>query len=248
MNSASALPVVLITGAARRIGAQIARYLHARGARILLHYHHSRTDAVLLMEELEAQRRDSVGLLQADLADIDGLGKLIAASLARFGRLDGLVNNASVFFQTPLSEATPAQWDQLMSVNAKAPYFLAQAAAPALRECGGGIVNLTDIYAQRPLRKHSAYCMSKAALVMATQALALELGPQVRVNAVAPGNVLWSDNPVKAETLETVCSRTALQRQGAPDDIASAVHWLLFDNAYITGQIINVDGGRSLFI
>lgn len=248
MNAVSASPVVLITGAARRIGARIARHLHARGARVLLHFHHSQDDAVALMEELEAQRRDSVGLVKADLADIDGLGDLVATGIARFGRLDGLVNNASAFFATPLAGVTPGQWDTLMTVNAKAPFFLAKAVAPHLRASGGAIVNLTDIYAQRPLRNHSAYCMTKAALVMGTQALALELGPHVRVNAVAPGNVLWSDNPVKAETLETVCSRTALQRQGAPDDIASAVHWLLFENAYITGQTVNVDGGRTLFI
>jgi pteridine reductase len=186
--------------------------------------------------------------LQADLTEFDRLPELVAHAVGRYGRLDALVNNASAYYATPLGQVTPAQWDELFASNARAPFFLSQAAAPHLRAAGGAIVNIADIYAERPLRGHSVYCMAKAALVMATKVLAQELGPEVRVNAVAPGNILWSENPEKAETPETVRERTALRRQGDPDDIADAVHWLLAGNRYVTGQVVAVDGGRNLFI
>ncbi|HIY72050.1 MAG TPA: pteridine reductase [Candidatus Luteimonas excrementigallinarum] len=241
-------PVALVTGAAKRIGAEIARRLHSEGYNLALHYRSSRAEMDALVAALEADRADSVIALQADLAEFDRLPELVAHTVGRWGRLDALVNNASAYYATPIGEATPDQWDELFASNARAPFFLAQAAAPHLARNGGAIVNIIDIYAERPLRGHTVYCMAKAALAMATRSLALELGPEVRVNGVAPGNILWSENPVKAETLDTVRERTALQRQGQPDDIAEAVHWLLRGNAYVTGQILPVDGGRTLSI
>lgn len=244
----NAAPVALITGSARRIGACIARRLHADGYRVAVHYRNGREDADALVAQFNAAREGSAVALQAELAEFDRLPELVAHTVGHFGRLDALVNNASAYYATPLGEATPAQWDELFASNARAPFFLAQAAAPHLRASRGAIVNIADIYAQRPLRGHSLYCMAKAALVMATKALALELGPEVRVNAIAPGNILWSTNEVKAETLATVTERTALARQGSPEDIASAVAFLLSDASYVTGTILEVDGGRSLSI
>ncbi|NLG59966.1 MAG: pteridine reductase [Gammaproteobacteria bacterium] len=241
-------PVALVTGAAKRIGATIARRLHADGYDLALHYRSSKAEMDALVAELESTRAGSTLALQAELAEFDRLPELVAKTVGHFGRLDGLVNNASAYYATPIGEATPSQWDELFASNARAPFFLSQAAAPHLARARGAIVNIVDIYAERPLRGHAVYCMAKAALAMATKSLALELGPQVRVNGVAPGNVLWSENPVKAETLETVLERTALERQGEPGDIAEAVAWLLHGNRYVTGQILAVDGGRTLTI
>jgi pteridine reductase len=241
-------PVALITGAAKRIGAEIARVLHRAGYDLALHYRSSAAEIGALRDQLEAERAGSTLLLQADLADIERLPALIEQTVARFGRLDALVNNASSYFRTPLGEIDAAAWTALFSANAQGPLFLSQAAVPALRAARGAIVNLVDIYAERPLEQHTVYCMAKAALAMMTLSLARELGPAIRVNGVAPGNVLWSENPVKAETLAVVEERTSLQRQGSPADIAEAVRWLLVDAHYVTGQIIRVDGGRSLFI
>jgi pteridine reductase len=198
------------------------------------------------MAELDTQRADSTLALQADLAEAERLPGLVDATLARFDRLDALVNNASIFQATPAGTITAQASDAFFAVNARAPLLLAQAAAPHLKASRGSVVNITDIYAERPLPQHAAYCMSKAALRMATLALAQDLGPEVRVNAVAPGNVLWSENPVKAETPQTLFEQTALQRQGTPEDIAGAVLWLIRDAAYVTGQTIRVDGGRIL--
>ena len=245
---AAARPVALVTGAAKRIGAAIARRLHADGYDLALHYRNSRTEADALVAELQQNRADSAVALQAELSEFDRLPELVARTVGRFGRLDALVNNASAYYATPVGTVTPDQWDALFASNARAPFFLAQAAAPHLARSGGAIVNIVDIYAERPLRGHTVYCMAKAALVMATKSLALELGPDVRVNGVAPGNILWSENPVKAETLDVVRERTALERQGEPDDIAEAVRWLLHGNRYVTGQILAVDGGRTLSI
>lgn len=241
-------PVALVTGSAKRVGAAIARQLHADGYDLALHYRSSEEEMRALVAELEAVRPDSVLALRADLGDFDRLAEIVARTVGRFGRLDALVNNASAYYATPIGETTPQQWDELFASNARAPFFLAQAAAPHLKASHGAIVSLADIYAERPLGGHTVYCMAKAALVMLTKSLARELGPEVRVNAVAPGNVLWSENPVKAETLEVLRDRTALQRQGSPEDIVSAVRWLLVGNRYITGQIIAIDGGRSVFI
>ena len=241
-------PVVLITGAAKRVGACIARRLHASGYDVALHYRNSAAEMQSLTDELEAARPGSTLALQADLDDVSALPLLIASTLTRFGRLDGLVNNASSFYPTPFGEITVNDFDVLMASNARAPLLLAQAAAPHLRASGGAIVNIVDIYADRPIPRYLPYCMAKAALVALTYGLARELGPEVRVNAVAPGNILWSTNEVKAETAEMVESRTALKRQGNPDDIAGAVLYLLRDASYVTGQVLRVDGGRWLNI
>lgn len=240
-------PVALITGAARRIGASIARHLHAAGYDLLLHHRDSVQQAAALAAELEARRPGSVRLARADLGDRDAPGQLVEEALAHAGRLDALVHNASSYFRTPLGEASQAQWDALFDANARAPFFLSQAAAPALRRSGGAIVSLLDIYAERPLLGHPLYCMAKAAQRMMVYSLARELGPEVRVNGVAPGNVLWSEHAVKAETPAMVEERTALRRQGQPEDIADAVSWLL-SARYVTGQVLAVDGGRRLFI
>lgn len=251
MKAGSPPPVVLVTGAAKRIGAAIARHLHACGYAVALHYRGSGAEATALRDELEAARADSTLLLQADLARPDAPESLVARTVERFARLNGLVNNASTFFPTAIGEVTPAQWQSLFDANARAPFFLAQAAAPHLRASQGAIVNITDIYGERPLRDYSAYSMSKAALVMMTKALALELAPEVRVNAVAPGAILWPDTPVEAlagesERQAAIIARTPLARTGTPDDIAEAVHWLLSSARFTTGEVVHVDGGRLL--
>ncbi|MEP7096950.1 MAG: pteridine reductase [Dokdonella sp.] len=239
-------PVVLITGAARRVGACIARSVHAAGYDVALHCRNSRRELDALIADLETTRARSTLALQADLADAALLPGLIDATVKKFGRLDGLVNNASAFHATPLGTITPAQWDELFAANARAPLFLAQAAAPQLAARRGAIVNLVDIYAQRPLPQHSVYCMAKAALAMATLALAQELGPNVRVNGVAPGAVLWPESGKAYVDRTELIARTPLQRAGSPEDVAGAVLWLLRDAPFVTGQIIRVDGGRSL--
>lgn len=247
-STAATAPVALITGAAKRIGAQLARALHVAGYDLALHHRDSAAAMQALVAELEARRPHSTLALQAELADVERLPELVAHTVARFGRLDALVNNASGFFATPLGAIDASHWDALFAANARAPLFLAQAAAPHLTAARGAIVNLADIYAERPLRNHTVYCMAKAALVMLTKSLAIELAPAVRVNAVAPGNVLWSSNPIKAETLDIVEQRTALARQGSPDDIVAAVLYLLRDAHYVTGTVQPVDGGRLLHI
>lgn len=243
-----AAPVALVTGAARRIGATLARRLHAAGYDLALHHRGGGEDMAALCAELEAIRPRSTLPLQAELADTAALPALVQQTVERFGRLDALVNNASSYYATPLGRITEQDWDTLFASNAKAPLFLAQAAAPHLRASRGCILNLVDVYAERPLPGHPVYCMAKAALRMLTQALAVELGPEVRVNGIAPGNVLWSTNPVKAETAQTVEARTALRRQGGPDDISDAALFLIRDARYTTGHILSVDGGRLLHI
>jgi pteridine reductase len=238
-------PVVLITGAARRVGATIARSLHAAGYDLALHYRNSKSEIEALREALLGLRANSVLLLQAELADISRLPHLVDETIAHFGRLDGLVNNASAFYPTALGSATIEQWDDLFASNARAPFFLSQAAAPHLREAHGAIVNLIDIYAERPLPGYSIYCMAKAAQAAMTQALAHELGPEVRVNGIAPGAVLWPEAKPYANQQEII-DRTPLRRAGSPDDVAKTVLWLLRDAQFMTGQIVRVDGGRSL--
>ena len=239
-------PAALVTGGARRIGAAIVRRLHADGHDIALHYHHSVGEAQALAAELEQARADSVHLLRAELAEFDRLPELVAATVGRFGRLDALVNNASAFFPTPFGEATPAQWDALFAANARAPFFLSQAAAPHLRASRGAIVNLADIHGERPLRGHALYGMSKAALIQMTQSLALELAPEVRVNAVSPGAILWPDGGKSEAERSALIARTPLARMGTPEEIAEAVRWLLCGATYTTGQVVRVDGGRML--
>ena len=239
-------PVALVTGSARRIGAAIARALHAAGYDLALHYRSSSDDVDALAAELERARPGSTLRLQADLAEFDRLPELVAHTVGRFGRLDALVNNASGFYPTPVGDATPAQWDALFATNARAPLFLAQAAAPHLARNGGAIVNLTDLYGERPLAGHSIYCMAKAALLMATKSLALELGPEVRVNAVSPGAILWPEDGGDDAARQAMLQRTPLARTGTPEEVAEAVRWLLQDATYCTGQVIHLDGGRRL--
>jgi len=239
-------PVALITGAARRIGAGIARHLHAHGYALALHYRHSRAEAEALAHELDAIRPGSTLIVEAELSDVERLPGLVAAAVERFGRLDALINNASSFYPTPLAEATPAQWDELIASNARAPFFLARAAAPHLKASAGAIVNLADLYAQTPLRGHSIYSISKAALVMTTRALALELAPEVRVNAIAPGAILWPEHGSDLVRERRLIASTPLARMGRVEEIAEAVYWLLTGAHYSTGQVLRVDGGRGI--
>lgn len=241
-------PVVLVTGAARRVGAAIARTLHAAGYDLALHCRNSRAELDSLIGDLELQRGSSTLALQAELANVEALPDLVTDTIDRFGRLDGLVNNASAFFPAALESVTAQQWDELFASNARAPFFLAKAAAPHLRERAGAIVNLLDIYAQRPLPGYSVYCMAKAAQAAMTEALAHELGPQVRVNGVAPGAVMWPENGTSYANKDEIIARTPLKRAGTADDVARTVLWLLRDAGFVTGQIVRVDGGRSLAI
>jgi len=241
-------PVILVTGAARRVGAVICRRLHAAGCNIALHYRSSADDAESLAKELNAARADSVALFSGALDNPATPDHLIGDVLAVFGRLSGLVNNASAFYPTPIGQTTQAQWDDLFAANARAPFFLSQAAAPALRDAKGAIVNIVDIYAERPLAGHTVYVMAKAALAMLTQSLAKELAPEVRVNAVAPGAILWPESGKPEEAAEALIAKTPLARKGEPDDVAEAVRWLMLDAHYTTGQVIHVDGGRVLTI
>lgn len=238
--------VALVTGAARRVGAVIARTLHAAGYDVALHCRRSRAELDALIAELEGARPQSTLGLQADLADLAALPPLIDAVIAHFGRLDAVVNNASAFYPTPFGTITPGQWEELFAANARAPLFLAQAAAPHLKARRGNIVNITDIYAERPLPNHIVYGMSKAALRMATAALAQALGPEVRVNAVAPGVILWPESGKDEAAQQHALQQIPLARKGEPADIAETVLWLLRDADYVTGQTIHVDGGRRL--
>ncbi len=241
--------VVLVTGGARRVGAAICRRLHAAGANVMLHYRASAGEARLLQAELNHARADSVALIQADLLDPARLPALIDQTLERFGRLDALVNNASSFFPTAIGEIAPSDWDDLVGTNVKAPLFLSQAAAPALRESHGAIVNITDIHAERPLKSFVVYSVAKAGLIGLTRSLARELAPEVRVNAVAPGPILWPDDDTFDEvSRQRIISHTPLRREGSPDDIARAVLFLLADAGYVTGETIHVDGGRHMAI
>lgn len=239
--------VVLITGGAKRVGAAICRRLHAAGANLMLHYRASAGEARLLQAELNHTRAKSVALIQADLLDTAKLPSLIEQTVQTFGRLDGLVNNASSFFQTPIGEITVEDWNDLIGTNLQAPLFLAQAAAPALRRTQGAIVNIADIHADRPLKNYVAYSVAKAGLIGLTRSLARELAPEVRVNAVAPGPVLWPDDETFDElSRQRIISHTPLKREGTPEDIAGSVYFLLADAHYVTGETLNVDGGRHV--
>lgn len=237
---------VLVTGAAKRVGRSIALELHAAGANIMVHYRSARDAAEELSAELNTIRPDSVVCQQANLLDIDALSSLVARTVAHFGRLDALVNNASTFFATPLDEIDLAAWNDLVGSNFKAPLFLTQAAAPHLRATQGSVVNITDIHAERPLAGYPLYCAAKAGLLGLTRALAIELAPQVRVNAVAPGPILWPDDAgFNGEMRGRIIDHTLLKRAGSPQDIARTVRFLLNEASYVTGQVINVDGGRT---
>jgi len=240
-------PVVLVTGAARRVGAEIARALHAAGANLVLHYRASAEEAERLAAGLNARRANSALARRRDLRDMAGLASLVEEAVAHFGRLDALVNNASSFFHTPVGAIDEAAWDDLVGSNLKGPLFLAQAAAPHLATTQGCIVNITDIHAERPLKGYPVYSVAKAGLLGLTRALALELAPQVRVNAVAPGAIEWPENEEHFPPVEqqAIIEHTLLKRTGTPADIARTVKFLILDAPYITGQVINVDGGRT---
>jgi pteridine reductase len=241
--------VVLITGGARRVGAAICRRLHGAGATLMLHYRSSAGEARLLQAELNHVRQNSVALIQADLLDVAKLPSLVEQTVQSFGRLDGLVNNASSFYQTPVGDITPAHFDDLIGTNLQAPLFLAQAAAPALKKTQGAIVNITDIHAERPLKSYVVYSTAKAGLMGLTRSLARELAPEVRVNAIAPGPILWPDDEAFDElSRQRIISNTPLRREGTPEDIAKAVYYLVVDANYVTGETINVDGGRHVVI
>jgi pteridine reductase len=250
VSAPSVLPlagkVVLVTGSARRVGAVIVRCLHAAGASVGVHYGRSEAAAHALVNDLNALRTDSAACWAADLRRFAAAEPLIAAVLAHFGRLDELVNNASTFYPTPLAEIDEAAWNDLVGTNFMAPLLLCQAAAPALRQAQGAVVNITDIHAERPLPGYPLYCAAKGALLTLTRALAIELAPSVRVNAVAPGPILWpSNDSFDAAARRDIIEHTLLKHEGSAQDIASAVRFLLSDAAYITGQVINVDGGRT---
>lgn len=238
--------VILVTGAARRVGAVIARHLQGLGATVVIHYRNSVLEADALADELNARRPGSAYCVRADLDDPAAAAGLIAEVASRSGRLDALVNNASTFFPTPVGHIDEAAWTRLVGSNFMAPLFLAQAAAPHLRAARGCIVNITDVHAERPLRGYPLYCAAKGALLTLTRALAVELGPEVRVNAVAPGAILWpEDQMLDAQERQATVAHTLLGREGAPAEIADAVGFLIAGAAYVTGQVINVDGGRT---
>ena len=237
-------PVALVTGAGRRVGARIARELHAAGMSVAVHCHRSREDAERLREAFEAARPGSATVVAADLLEAGAAEAVVAAAEERWGRLDVLVNNASSFYPTPIGEVTEAEWRDLVGSNLAAPFFLAQAAAPLLRAARGCIVNIADVYGHRPLAGHPVYSAAKAGLVMLTRSLALELGPEVRVNSISPGAVLWPENedPERRRIIDTI----ALKRSGDPGDIARAALFLVRDAPYVTGQDLAVDGGRLI--
>lgn len=241
---------VLVTGGAKRVGAAICRRLHAAGASVLVHYRASGIEANALQTELNARRAGSVSLGQADLLKLSAVNKLVEVALEQFGRLDALINNASSFFATPVGEITERAWDDLIGTNLKAPLFLAQAAAPELRKARGCIVNIIDIHAELPLTQHAVYTAGKGGLLALTRALARDLGPEVRVNGIAPGTILWPEDERWGDELarQRIINRTALKHIGEPDDVAKAVEFLVANAPYVTGQVLAVDGGRSVSI
>ena len=236
----------LVTGAARRVGAAIVRALHGAGATVVLHYRSSSEEAEALARDLNNVRPGSATLAQCDLLDSAAVTEMGRTAAATFGGLDILVNNASSFYPTPLGDIDEADWNDLIGTNLKAPLFLAQATAATLRERGGLIVNLADIHGMRPMRRHPVYCVAKAGLIMLTKSLARELGPQVRVNAIAPGPVMWPQDGVDDALREEIISRTALKRIGSAEDVARAVLFFACEAPFVTGQILAVDGGRSI--
>jgi len=237
---------VLITGAAQRIGAVIARHLHESGFNVIVHYHHSATEANRLVDELNKTRSDSAHCVQADLLDVSRYDELIDTAMGFNGRLDVLVNNASAFFPALLCDINEDMWDELIGTNLKAPLFLAKSINEHLKKNKGCIVNITDIHGSKPLKRYPVYSVAKSGLIMLTKALAGELAPDVRVNAISPGAVLWPQDMHDA-LKHKILSRIPMQRHGTPMDIAKTVNFLITKADYITGQIISVDGGRSLY-
>jgi pteridine reductase len=250
MSLESPLPLAgrtaLVTGGARRLGAEIARTLHAAGASILIHCHRSHADAEALAQELSALRANSAAVYPADLLDIAVLPTMVAATIERLGRIDILVNNASSFYPTPVGAITAEAFDDLIGTNLRAPLFLTQAAAPELRRRKGLVLNIVDIHGSRPLKRHPVYCAAKAGLGMLTQSLARELAPHVRVNGISPGPVMWPDGAIDDELKARILDRTALKRMGSPTDVAQAALFFATSAPYVTGQILAIDGGRSI--
>jgi len=238
--------VALVTGAARRLGAAITGALHREGASVVVHYGRSKPEAEALVASFNATRPGSALAVACDLRELETLPTLAQSALARWGRLDILVNNASTFYPTAIGSITPAQWDDLVGTNLRAPLFLAQACAPALRSAQGLIINMIDIHGQRPLRTHTVYSVAKAGLAMLTKSLARELAPDVRVNGIALGPVLWPERGLDPALRAEIIAKTALKRSGSPDDVARTALYLAAEAPFVTGQIIAVDGGRSL--
>jgi len=238
--------VILVTGAARRIGAAIVTCLHENGARVAIHYRGSADDAKRLASNLNSVRADSAAVFQADLLNVEAISSLVDAVVAWGARLDGLVNNASGFYPTPVGSITETHWDELVGSNLKAPLFLSQASAEHLRNTNGAIINIVDIHAERPLRDHAVYGSAKAGLAMLTRSLAKDLAPNIRVNGVSPGAIIWPENGMTPSVQQSILDKIPLARAGEPQDIAGCVLYLLRDATYVTGQIIPVDGGRSI--
>jgi pteridine reductase len=238
--------VILVTGAARRIGAAIVTCLHENGARVAIHYRGSATEAEDLAARFNGDRAESAATFQADLLNVPALPELIGSVVDWGGRLDGLVNNASSFYPTPIGNISEQQWDELIGSNLKAPLFLSQAAVPHLSSSKGVIVNIVDIHAERPLRDHVVYGSTKAGLAMLTRSLAKDLAPDIRVNGVSPGAILWPENDMSEAMQQNIIDQIPLHRAGDPEDIAGTVLFLMRDASYVTGQIISVDGGRSM--
>lgn len=247
-------PVVLITGAAHRLGARTAETLHRRGWRVVIHYRSRQDQADALVARLNAVRERSAIAIRADLERQDEAERLAQQAVAAWGQLDGLVNNAAVFYPTPTTSAGYNDWDRIMNTNLRAPFFLGKACLPALTQARGAIVNLIDIYSERPLADHPLYCASKAGLASLTRSWARDLAPEIRVNGVSPGAILWPEGnvegnvPVDPGYQQRIVEKTPLGKTGEPDDIAGAIAFLLCDAPFITGQILAVDGGRSLNI
>lgn len=238
--------VALVTGGARRVGRAIVGSLHAAGFTVVIHANRSLDQAGKLRDALAAQRPGSADAVRCDLLKVGELAPLIEHVVSKHGRLDALINNASTFHTSPIGSTTEAHWDDLVGSNLKAPFFLSQAAAPALRRSRGCIVNIVDIHARKPMRDYALYCAAKAGLAMLTLALARDLGPEVRVNGVAPGAVLWPEAPMDDKVKAEIIATTTLKRAGEPDDVARTVRFLVCDAPYISGQVIAVDGGRSI--
>lgn len=237
---------VLVTGAARRVGAAVVRSLHAAGANVIVHFRSSAEPAAELARELNDLRADSARLAECDLLEIEQLPGLVKAATEAFGSLDILINNASTFYPTPLGDITEIDWNDLIGTNLKAPLFLSQAAAAALRISGGLILNIADIHGMRPLGRHPVYSVAKAGLIMLTRSLAREMGPEVRVNAIAPGPVMWPEDGMDSHLKEMIVDKTALKRPGSTEDVARAALFFATEAPYVTGQILAVDGGRSV--
>ncbi|MEA1889537.1 MAG: pteridine reductase [Pseudomonadota bacterium] len=240
-------PVAFITGSAHRIGACIARHLHQQDYRVIIHYYSSAGTAQKLVDELNQLRADSAQAIRANLSEPKEITRLAKSAVSCFDQLDLLVNNASRFFPTPMGDVTVAQWENLVNTNLRAPFFLAQALQHELTKSHGCIINITDVYGHRPLEHHPVYSMTKAGLIMLTKSLSKELGPEIRVNGVSPGAIIWPDSDLSDNRKSEILSRTSLERIGGPDDIAETVAFLAKAD-YVTGQIIAVDGGRLVDI